>query len=123
MRIINVVKAFPAVQELTKREFPFASAYALNKLFKRMQEDASFYAANELKIVSKYAVLEDGKIKFNENGRFSFADSQAMDGYLKDIKELSDIEVSYEPLTIPAPDNISPETLNLIEGFIEFKEE
>lgn len=123
MRIINVVKAFPAVQELTKREFPFAAAYALNKLFKRMQEDASFYATNELKIVSKYAVLEDGKIKFNEDGRFSFADPQAMDGYLKDIKELSDIEVSYEPLTIPAPDSISPETLNLIEGFIEFKEE
>lgn len=126
MKLVECVKAYGAVLELSEREWDYKTAYALVVLKRRLEEPVGFYNREELKLVAEYAAKDEkGNIRLDERGTFTFAQPKRAGEYLQKRQELGQVEVDWphKPLRLPVPGSIKPAQLEALEGFLNFEEE
>lgn len=126
MKLVECVKAYGAVLELSEKDWDYKTAYALVTLKRRLEEPVGFYNQEELKLVAEYAQKDEkGKIRLDERGTFPFAQPERAGEYLQKRQELGQVEAdwNHKPLKVPAPKSIKPAQLEALEGFLDFEEE
>lgn len=125
MKLIECVNAYVAAEILMKRDMDFKSAYALAKLKRRLAPHAVFYSREEMKLVREYAKKDErGEPVFVKEGEFAFEDSENAAKYREKLGELASMEIdeTIEPVTVRAPERITPEVIYGLEGLVRFEE-
>ena len=119
MELIKHVNAYMALSALSKEKYSYKDAYSIIKLKNELKEDFEFFGCKEREIVAKTS--KKGTAKGNY---FEFADSTAKEEYERAMLELSILEVKdVNRITIRPPEKITPEMLEALEAYVEFKEE
>jgi len=88
-------------QELAKKPFTAKTSYWLARVFSKLQKEGEIYFAEKQKLIEKYAKRHEtdggeGERKWNKGDMVSDGKSVSlndMDGFMKDIKELTEIEI------------------------------
>ena len=119
MKMIDQVKAAPALDRLSHKDMPFADAYKLAKELKKVRDNVQFFTDHEQALVDKYAVREDGKIKVDDQGRFPVTDRGA---YIKARDDLYNGEVDDIKLELDKPENISADDLLALSEVVTWRE-
>ncbi len=131
MKLIQYVTAHVALMTLMKKEFPYAVAYKLVELKRRIAPKVEFYAEEEGKLVREYAKCNDkGKpdIKgdsFECKGDTPEEISANVKAYEQKKRELCAVEDEEDKtkIKIKLPENvcITPEVIEALDAFVEFE--
>lgn len=125
MYLMQYMNAYAAVIDLMKKEWDYATAYALVTVKRHLKPHVDFFLEKEMKLVEEYAARDEhGKILWTERGTFPFRKPEFAAEYVKRHEELGLVEVR-EPFTAipaPTPERITPEHLEALDGFIQFGE-
>ncbi len=122
MLLIKCVTAHLVMRELMEKEMDYKSAHAVMMLFHALKPHVDFYAAEERKLIERYAQRDDdGRVKFDGNN-WTMADISLTNEYLSEISSLGGIEIEgfAEPVKVSAMPDIRPRQLEALAGFIEF---
>lgn len=69
MKIVEALNFLELYLKIREQNLPLKTAYKLNKLARRLENEQTFYHENLRKILSQYAEKdENGEIKFDETG-------------------------------------------------------
>ena len=119
--------AYKAIIEITKNlSFPFQSARALLRLRKELEMTYEFQLQEEQKLMEEYQPkIENGNIvmPYDENDEEVKARAKQFFDKLKELSEL-EVEVENAPLKVSPPDkgSVAPDTLALLEDFVEWED-
>lgn len=124
----QIIKAYPALQELGKTRLPFAESRKIYTLTKAVKSECDFYASEEWKLVGQYAKCDaNGQPILQSNGGLSFACGQNAVDYINAVAALKEMECEVKPIEIPESAfesiQITPENLEALDGFIIFTTE
>ena len=125
MKLIDIVSAHIAADEMGKQSWPYDLALALVKVKKATADDAEFFSEKERGLVMQYADIDaSGNLRLTPNGTFILKDPSTHDEYERARGELSETEsqAPMRALRVKPPAEIRPAWLSALEGFIEFKE-
>lgn len=119
MKLLQVVRAVPALTTLSTKELPFKVAYQLSKVLKTLQADLDFHNEKQKQIAQKYGVLNDDKTAYDIKSEYI----QEAQSEITSLLEL-EVQVDLQPILIPLTSDItfSARDINLLEGFVEFQE-
>lgn len=119
MELIKHVNAYMALSALSKEKYSYKDAYAIVKLKNTLKEDFDFFGQKEREIVARTS-KKDSVV----GNYFEFENSKAKEEYERSMLELSTVQVeSPEKITVSPPERITPEMLEALLGFVEFKED
>ena len=131
MKLIQYIVAHTALVTLAKKEFPYAIAYKLVDLKRRIAPKVEFYAAEEHKLVERFGERDkDGKLiikgsHFNCKGETPEEVADNVREYERLKLELNAVEDenAFEKITLKLPDDvcISPEVIEALDGFAVFE--
>jgi len=111
--LMEAVMANLAAEEVGRQAVPYSLALALMKVKQATAAEAETFAAEERKLVEKFAAKdEDGNIRVAQ-GRFTFR----APGELAETPA----EIRFTKLRAPAPDTISVKSLEVLSRFIDFR--
>ena len=124
MILLQAITAYLAIQGLQRQEMRFKTAHALAMLKTELQPQVEFYAQCEQQLVQKYGKPgADGKADVDGRGCVAFRDEEARSAFLKEKQELDrTVFETKAPVTVPAPEKITPEQVEALSGFITFEE-
>ena len=120
--VICAVKAYLAAEEMSRQELPYDLALALVKVKQATRAEMETFAAEERKLIEKYARLDEaGRIQMRGNG-FVFANPQDAPKYEEARRTLGAVETEIQlpRLTAAPPKTIQPGILEALSAFIEF---
>lgn len=123
MKLSKIIAAYNVLETMTNHLYDYKVAYQLYTLKKDMVPHVQFYAAEELKMVEKYAEKsENGKAVIRADGKFNFMSVEAKEGFLADSEALGNVTADWsrEVLKLPIAPMISMKQLEALDGFIEF---
>ena len=123
MKLSKIIAAYNVLETMTNHLYDYKVAYQLYTLKKDMVSHVQFYAAEELKMVEKYAEKnENGKAVIQPDGKFNFMSAEAKEGFLADSEALGNVTADWsrEVLKLPITPMISMKQLEALDGFIEF---
>ena len=123
MKLSKIIAAYTVLETMTNHLYDYKVAYQLYTLKKDMVPHVQFYAAEELKMVEKYAEKnENGKAVIQPDGKFNFMSAEAKEGFLADSEALGNVTADWsrEVLKLPITPMISMKQLEALDGFIEF---
>lgn len=122
--MMEAVRAHLAAKEMSRQILPYTLALAMVKVKQATQAEMDCYAAEEQKLVERYAARDDDGNILLKNGRFAFRDPKDRPAYEAARNKLGETvtDVSLPHLTAAPPENISPEALEALSIFIRFKE-
>ena len=123
MKLIDVVMAHIAADEMSSSNWPYDLALAVVKVKKATADEAAFYITRERDLIMQYAALsEKGNLELTERGTFLFKDSSRAEEYERLRSELADTEAGDRPpaIRVKPPVEIKPAWVAALEGFIEF---
>lgn len=123
MKLSRIIAAYNVLESMADHLYDFKVAYQLYTLKKEMVPHVQFYAAEELKMVEKYAEKnENGKAVIQPNGKFNFMSAEAKEGFLADNEALGNVTAEWnrEVLKLPVAPMMSMKQLEALDGFIEF---
>lgn len=126
MVLLQCVNAYMAVQALMERETDYQTAYALVCLKKELSGPVEFYQREERRLMEEFAARdEEGKVIWNEGGRFRLRDPEAAQLYRGKRAELDMVEIKQKiiPVRVSRPDRIKPAVLEALDGFLIFEED
>ena len=118
----QVVNAKKAIDEISKFKYPISISYTLFKFKKRIDELFQFEVEQEKKQIDQFhgRVQHDGTIVFQNQEECS-ACTEAINQILH-----SEISEDIEPVVICLQDipdvQMTPETIDLLDGFVLFTE-
>ena len=121
--LFEAVMAHLAAEEAGRQAVPYPLALALMKVKQATAAEAETFAAEERKLVEKFAARdEDGNIRVAQ-GRFTFRDPGERRAYEEQHRQLEETlaEIHLEKLRAPAPDTISVKALEILSRFIDFR--
>lgn len=118
MKLIKCVSAYRAVTELSAMEWSYRQARSILQLKGRLEPEVRFFAAEELKLVRRFAEQQPDR-----NGAYTVSSEQAaaFQGKRQELEQLEVLE-DFLPTRLTPPDRIRPELLEALEGFVEFEE-
>lgn len=122
MLLIKCITAHLVLNELMEKEMDYKSAHSIMMLVRALKPHVEFYAAEEQKLVERYALRDgDGKIIFDGNS-WTISDISLVPDYKREINSLGSLEIEgFEaPVRVTATPSIRPRQLEALEGFIEF---
>lgn len=129
MKLINLIQAKPALEDLTEKRFTnFKIARKLVALRKQVAAEAEFYEAEQKKIVQAYAEFNpDGSLVFLDERHIKLKTPEAKMAFDNEIQKLLETEIDgIEPVVLgesdfSKPDDIpSPSDMIALEGLVEF---
>lgn len=123
MKLIDAVNGYLAAENLMREPCPYQTAAALVQLRGKLRDLAEYYLAEERKLIDRYAAkTEDGSVKMSGTG-FAFAVPAQAPEYNARRAELGDTEVEtdFPPRTLPAPERITPWSLEALTPFVTFE--
>lgn len=124
MILLKAVTAYIAIQQLMEREMDYESAHALLVMKNRLKEHAEFYIREEQKLAQTYGERDaDGRVTFDERGRFHMKDETAAQEYAAKRAELAAVPVedAPEPVTVRKIDRISPAQIEALTDIVNFE--
>ena len=118
--LMEAVMANLAAEEVGRQAVPYSLALALMKVKQATAAEAETFAAEERKLVEKFA--EDGNIRVAQ-GRFTFRAPGERGEYEEQHRQLAETpaEIRFTKLRAPAPDTISVKSLEVLSRFIDFR--
>jgi hypothetical protein len=125
MNLIDVVNAHIAATEMESQPWPYEMALALMKIKRQTQDETRFFIEKEQELVKKYAALDkDGNVRMTPKGTFIFRNPKDGPDYERGRQELGETEsgARQAPARVKAPEQITPQQLSALLGFIEFIE-
>lgn len=123
MKLSKIIAAYNVLEKMSDHLYDYGVAYKLYALKKDMVPHVQFYAAEELKMVEKYAEKnENGKAVIQPNGKFNFISTEAKKEFLEDSEALGNVTADWnrEVLKLPIAPMMSMKQLEALDGFIEF---
>lgn len=123
MKLIEVVNAYLAADEMSRETWPYAVALAVVKVKRAVKDEVDFFLGMERELVGKYADTDErGNIRMTAPTRFAFKDPAAAADYERERRELEQTEVAptWTTMRVKAPEAIKPAALEALAGFIEF---
>lgn len=113
MKLIKIVSAIDNLDKLTTLELPAKESFKVVKLLMEIEPHIQNYHAQRNKLLAKFGESEDGKeyqIK-----------AENKDKFIKELKDLEDIEIElkFEKINIPADIKIKASDLINILDFIK----
>ena len=123
MKLIDIVMANIAADEMGQQAWPYDLALALVKVKKATADDAAFFVSKERDLVLKYAELDAaGNLRLTDKGTFIFKDPAKAGEYERLRAELSETDTPAQiaPIKVKPPEEIRPAWISALEGFIEF---
>lgn len=124
MTLMEYTQAYIAVTALMEREMDYAAAYGLVRLKRALAPQAEFFAAEENKLVDKYAKKDKkGQIVWTAPGRFAFAEPERAGEYAAERAKLGQVEAGeeFKRMKLKAPERLTPAQLEALEPFVEFE--
>ena len=121
--LMEAVMANLAAEEVGRQAVPYSLALALMKVKQATAAEAETFAAEERKLVEKFAAKdEDGNIRVAQ-GRFTFRAPGERGEYEEQHRQLAETpaEIRFTKLRAPAPDTISVKSLEVLSRFIDFR--
>ena len=117
----QVINAYEALRRLSTQPMPIKTAYALHKLRKSVQPAIDF------QIEQERALLDELKPEIIDNGaRYKFETPEDVERWLTRTNELGEMETDIEihPVELVLTDDvsISPDDIDALTGFVEFRE-
>ena len=112
-----------AAEEVGRQAVLYSLALALMKVKQATAAEAETFAAEERKLVEKFAAKdEDGNIRVAQ-GRFTFRAPGERGEYEEQHRQLAETpaEIRFTKLRAPAPDTISVKSLEVLSRFIDFR--
>ena len=118
--LMEAVMANLAAEEVGRQAVPYSLALALMKVKQATAAEAETFAAEERKLVEKFAAKdEDGNIRVAQ-GRFTFRAPGEREEQHRQLAE-TPAEIRFTKLRAPAPDTISVKSLEVLSRFIDFR--
>ena len=111
--LMEAVMANLAAEEVGRQAVPYSLALALMKVKQATAAEAETFAAEERKLVEKFAA----------QGRFTFRAPGERGEYEEQHRQLAETpaEIRFTKLRAPAPDTISVKSLEVLSRFIDFR--
>ncbi len=122
MKLIEIVNAVIAIDELRNVEIEDKTAYALYITKNAILPQYNFFGEEERKLVNKYA-KRDGHGKIITNGmKFEFASPEAQAEYAEKMSALfnMDVDVDFKRYKIKMPSKIKMVYLEALKNFFDF---
>lgn len=126
MKLFRAVKASAALEELMEEKLPYQTAYLLLKRKRELETAVRLFEQEEWKLVNQYAQKDEcGQIDWVKPGVFRFASEKDQQEYAQRMDELREMEIeeNHEPIIMEPPEQISANTLEALEGMVEFQGE
>jgi hypothetical protein len=125
MKLIDVVKAYIAADEMSTQMWPYDMALAIVRVRQQTRTEAEFFIGEERKLIEQYAMLdENGSIRMTPNGTFLFKDPAQAPDYERERAALGNTDVDGLPpkdvFRVKAPAVFKPSYIEALEGFMEF---
>ncbi len=123
MKLIKVVNAYLAADEMSREKWPYAVSLAVVKVKRALKDEFDFFADKERELIVQYAAMDArGNIRLTPEGRFVFRDPADGADYEQKRRELGETEVTptHRLLRVRAPAEIKPAHIEALEGFVEF---
>ncbi len=131
MKLIQYIVAHTALMTLSKKEFPYAIAYKLVELKRRIAPKVEFYGEEERKLVERFGE-RDEKGKLIIKGSHFNCKGETPDEVAANVREFEKLkaelnavadEEAFEPVVLKLPEDvcISPEVIESLEGFVTFE--
>lgn len=118
MKLGKIAAAAKPLFELCAAAMDYKSAHALMTLRNSLKPHLEFYAVEQMKLVNKYGEKdEEGKLVWKSAATFSLTDAAA---YAEEMRKLGDVDADVEPVTIKPPEKISADTIEALEGMVNF---
>lgn len=124
MKLFAAVKASAALEELMEEKLPYQTAYLLLKRKRELETAVRLFEQEEWKLVNQYAKKDEcGQIDWVKPGAFRFASEKDQQEYAQRMEELREMEIeeNHEPIIMEPPEQISANTLEALEGVVEFR--
>lgn len=124
MELIKKVNAYMALSAISKEKFSYRDAFEIFSLKEELRESFEFFREKERELVEGVAKKDDkGTVIRSSDGYFDFSGENAAAEYHKSMNDLASLETeSVKVIRISPPSRISPDTLEALSGFVEFKE-
>ena len=124
MELIKAVDAYVALGILSKEQLPFADSAQIFMQKKKLEPLYELFAEEEKKLVASVAKKdESGKTQRFPDGHFEFANEEAKKIYKNKMDEITTLDIGkVDTITITAPPTISAQLLEVLDGFVIFKE-
>lgn len=131
MKLKNIIVMSPSfvhsMEKLIKKELPVKDCFALAKVTKEINEILSVIDSAKKAIVDRFAEKdENGKLKFEEDGRPVFKTEEDKKIFLDELKKLGEEEFDISlKKKIQLPDSITMTVDEIIalEEIVDFSEE
>lgn len=123
MKLKMMIEAYKVLGKMADHIYDYETAYKLFSINKKLKVHAEFFAAEEMKLVEKYAEKnEAGRPIIKPDGRFNYESEEAKMNFLKESAALGDVEVDWEEdvQKLSAAPMISVRQLEALDGFVEF---
>lgn len=121
MKLGKIAAAAKPLFELCATAMDYKSAHALMTLRNSLKPHLDFYAAEQMKLVNKYGEKdEEGKLVWKSAATFSLASLADAAVYAQEMRDLGDVDVDVEPVTIKPPEKISADMIEALEGMVIF---
>lgn len=130
MKITNrqLLTIFNGISEVKKKKLPVKLGYAINKNLGIMQDSATAYNNERQGIVDKYCEKDENGEAKTSGTQYVFADTNDLNAYLEEMRDLLDIENELNIHTITIADiekcdsdkfdALTPEELELLAFMI-----
>ena len=123
MKLIDVVMAHIAAEEMSSLNWPYDLALALVKVKRATADETAFFVSKERALALEYAALDEfGNMRLTPRGTFIFKEPSKADEYERVRRELADTDAGEHPpaFRVKPPTEIRPAWVEALEGFIEF---
>jgi len=124
MKLNDIVAAYMAAQGLMEEKLAYGTAAALVRLQAELRPLAEYYLAEERKLMLEFALTDEtGHVVYSGPNRFVFDDPKKAPEYATRRRELAetDVDVAYQRLRCPAPEEIRPGAILALDPFLEFE--
>lgn len=113
----DILRASSSMKKLIERELPVRQAIALSRLIKKLNAEIEIFDGEQRKIVSKYAIVNQGtgESRIPESKQKDYNDA------MTDLLGLS-VEIDSEKIEIDGLENIEASVILNTEPFVDFKE-
>lgn len=124
MKNSEIVAAFNNLAEVMNKneKYPVKFSYAVTRNFKKLREAMKDFETERDKLLDQYNVKDEaGEPAYKKSGKIEIAKEHETD-WTKEMEELLDIDVDFEPYTIPVesfPDSIEPGMLFALDFMIK----
>lgn len=124
MELVKAVDAYVALGILSNEKLPFADSAQIFMMKKKLKPLYELFAEEEKKLVASVAKKdESGKTQRFPDGHFEFSDEEAKNTYKNKMNEITSFDIGkVDTITITAPPTISAQLLEVLDGFVIFKE-